>query len=162
MNKNLQTALRLIVCVAITFLAAGIGSLGMAGEATRQWYEQLNKPSFQPPDRLFGPVWTVLYALMAVAAFLIWQKGFEKRAVRVALGCFAVQLTLNALWTLVFFGLGSILGGLIEIVLLLAAIAVTSIQFKKVSSLAAILMIPYLAWVGFATLLTAFIFALNR
>ncbi len=154
--------MRLVVSLGVTFIAAGIGSLGMAGEGTRQWYEQLNKPFFQPPDWLFGPVWMVLYTLMAVAAFLVWQKGLEKKAVRTALVFFAIQLILNALWTFIFFDLGSILGGLIEIVLLLAAITVTIIQFKKVSSLAAILMLPYLAWVGLATLLTAFLFALNH
>jgi len=160
--KRLQNILKLVACLCVTFLAAGIGSLGMAGEDTWQWYEQLNKPFFQPPDWLFGPVWTVLYTLMAVAAFFVWQKGIDKKPVRVAIACFAVQLVFNALWTLVFFGLHSILGGLIEIILLLAAIIVAIIRFKKVSSLAAIFMLPYFAWVGFAALLTAFLFALNR
>jgi len=159
--KRLQNILKLVACLCVTFLAAGIGSLGMAGEDTWQWYEQLNKPFFQPPDWLFGPVWTVLYTLMAVAAFLVWLKGFEKKAVRVALACFAVQLILNALWTPIFFGVRSILGGLIEIVLLLAAIIVAIVRFEKVSLPAALLMLPYLAWVSFAVLLNASLFALN-
>jgi benzodiazapine receptor len=162
MNKKTQSILRLIFCLAVTFTAAGIGSLGMAGDDTWQWYERLNKPFFQPPDWLFGPVWTVLYILMAVAVFLVWQKGFDKKAVRVAMSFFAIQLALNAFWTIIFFGLGSILEALVEIVVLWAAIVVTTIQFKKASTAASILMLPYLVWVSFAVLLNAFLYILNR
>ncbi len=162
MNKSLQAVVKLVVSLAATFLAAGIGSLGMAGEGTWGWYERLNKPFFQPPDWLFGPVWTVLYILMAVAVFLVWQKGFDKKAVRVAMSFFAIQLALNAFWTIIFFELNSILGGLIEIVILWAAIVVTTIQFKKVSTAASILMLPYLVWVSFAVLLNTFLYILNR
>jgi len=162
MNKSLLFIVKLVISLAITFLAAGIGSLGMTGDDTWRWYEQLNKPFFQPPGWLFGPVWTALYILMAVAVFLVWQKGFEKKAVRAAMSFFAIQLVLNAFWTIVFFGLGSIRGALVEIVVLLAAIVVTIIQFKKVSSLAAILMLPYLVWVSFAVLLNTSIYILNR
>jgi benzodiazapine receptor len=154
--------LRLIFCLAVTFIAAGIGSLGMKGEDTWQWYEQLNKPSFQPPDWLFGPIWTVLYILMAAAVFLVWQRGFDKKSVRIAMSFFAIQLALNACWTLIFFGLNSILGGLIEIIILWAAIVITTIQFKKVSTAASVLMLPYLVWVSFAGLLNTSLYILNR
>jgi benzodiazapine receptor len=154
--------LRLIFCLAVTFIAAGIGSLGMKGEDTWQWYEQLNKPSFQPPDWLFGPIWTVLYILMAAAVFLVWKRGFDKKSVRIAMSFFAIQLALNACWTLIFFGLNSILGGLIEIIILWAAIVITTIQFKKVSTAASVLMLPYLVWVSFAGLLNTSLYILNR
>lgn len=154
--------MRLIFCSAVTFIAAGIGSLGMTGDDTWQWYEQLNKPFFQPPDWLFGPVWTVLYTLMAVAVFLVWQKGFDKKSVRIAMSFFAIQLALNACWTIVFFGLNSIFGGLIEIIILWASIFVTVIQFKKVSTAAWVLMLPYLVWVSFAVLLNTSLYILNR
>ncbi|MFA5423003.1 MAG: TspO/MBR family protein [Phycisphaerae bacterium] len=162
MNKSSQSVIKLVISFAATFAAAGIGSLGMTGENTWQWYEQLNKPFFQPPDWLFGPVWTVLYISMAIAVFLVWQRGFDKKNVRAAMLLFAVQLILNSFWTVIFFGMQSTLGGLIEIFILLAAIVLTIIQFKKVSTAAAILMLPYLAWVIFATLLNCSIYILNR
>lgn len=154
--------MRLIVSLAVTFAAAGIGSLGMQGEDTWQWYEQLSKPFFQPPDWLFGPVWTVLYILMTAAVFLVWQKGFDKKAVRTAMCFFAIQLALNACWTIIFFGLNSIIGALIEVTILWAAIVVTVVQFSKVSTAASVLMLPYFAWVSFAVLLNTAIYILNR
>lgn len=162
MNKSSQSVIKLVISFAATFAAAGIGSLGMTGENTWQWYEQLNKPFFQPPDGLFGPVWTVLYVLMAIAVFLVWNNGFDKKNVRLAMLLFAVQLILNSFWTVIFFGLQSTLGGLIEIFILLAAILLTIIQFKKVSTTAMLLMLPYLAWVIFAALLNGSIYILNR
>ena len=154
--------MRLIVSLVVTFIAAGIGSLGMLGNDIWQWYEQLNKPFFQPPDWLFGPVWTVLYVLMAIAVFLVWQKGFDKKSVRIAIIFFAIQLALNACWTIIFFSLNSILGGLIEVIILWTAIVVTIVQFRKVSTAASVLMLPYLLWVSFAGVLNTAIYILNH
>ena len=160
-NQKTRIIFRLIISLAVTFAAAGIGSLGMRGDDVWQWYKQLNKPFFQPPDWLFGPVWTVLYILMAVAVFFVWQKEGDKKAVRLAMIFFAIQLALNACWTIIFFGMNSILGGLIEIIILWTAIFITVIQFRKISTAAALLMLPYIAWVSFAVVLNASLFLLN-
>lgn len=151
---------RFIACVIICFLPAGIGSLFMGGDS--QWYGQLDKPFFTPPGWVFGPVWTVLYFLMAVSLFLVWSKGLSDRRVKVAVGVFMVQLGLNASWTPVFFGGHLILAGLVIIILLFAAIIVTIVFFRKISFSAALLLMPYLLWVGFAAVLNGAIWWLNR
>lgn len=125
------------------------------------WYQSLNKPFFTPPNWLFAPVWTTLYLLMGVSAFIVWQKGFENRTVKIALGFFVVQLILNALWTPLFFGAKLLLAAFLEILLLWLAILATIINFKKVSTAAALLLIPYILWVSFAAVLTAAIYILN-
>jgi translocator protein len=138
-------------------LAAG----GIAGFATSQsvvdWYPALVKPSWTPPGWLFGPVWTVLYVMMGVAAWLVWKV----RDSGVALGIFAVQLALNMAWSFLFFGAKSPILGLVCIVLLWIAIVATILAFRRKSSVAAAMMLPYLAWVSFATTLNGAIVALN-
>ncbi len=136
-----------------------VGALG--GFATSQpvleWYPTLVRPSWTPPSWLFGPVWTILYIMMGVAAWLVWRTGDAGRA----LGMFAVQLALNLAWSFLFFGLRSPLAGLACILLLWLAIAGTILEFRKRSGAAAGLMLPYLAWVSFATALNAAIVVLN-
>ena len=152
--------------VLLGFLAAS-GIVAVAGSAITTpevgpggWLQTLELPFFYPPGWLFGSVWTVLYALMAVAGWLVWrERGFS--GARVALGLFGAQLVLNFLWTAVFFGLQAPGLALVEIVVLLAAIVLTTLAFRQVSRPAALLMLPYIAWVGFATLLTAGIWLLN-
>lgn len=117
------------------------------------WYQVLDRPSWAPPGWVFGPVWITLYAMMGVAAWLVWRTPASKR--RAALAWFAVQLVLNAAWTPVFFGARSLGGGLVVIVTLLAAIIATIAAYRLVSRTAAALMLPYLAWVSFATALNA-------
>ncbi len=117
------------------------------------WYLALDRPSWAPPGWVFGPVWITLYTMMGVAAWLVWRSRSLTR--RKALGWFVVQLVLNAAWTPVFFGARSIGGGLIVISLLLVAIIATISAYQHVSRVAAALMLPYLAWVGFATALNA-------
>jgi tryptophan-rich sensory protein len=124
------------------------------------WYAALSKPSWNPPNSIFGPVWTALYLLMGVAAWWIWRcKGFA--AARGAFVAFFVQLVLNALWTPVFFGLHEIDAALGVIVALWLAIAITVVLFGRHDRVAALLLAPYLAWVGFATVLNAAIAELN-
>ena len=134
---------------------------GIAGFATSQsvvdWYPTLNKPAWTPPGWLFGPVWTLLYVMMAVAAWLVWRAGDARQA----LGIFALQLALNMAWSFLFFGAKSPISGLVCIVLLWAAILATIVAFRRKSSVAAALMLPYLAWVSFATALNGAIVALN-
>ena len=139
-----------------------MGSLFTTADSLGNWYANLNKPAFNPPNWIFGPVWTMLYIMMGISAFLVWRKGLDDKVVRIALACFIVQLILNAIWTPLFFGLHSPLLGLIVITLLLNAIIVTIFAFSKISRPAALLLIPYLAWVSFATVLNASLYLLNR
>jgi benzodiazapine receptor len=130
-------------------------------EGVRTWYQEIAKPSFTPPDAVFGPVWTTLYATMGVAAFLVWKLGPDRRRVRGALLLFCIQLVLNGLWSLIFFGLRSPGLALVEILSLLVLIAATTREFWGQSRAAGLLMVPYLAWVSFATVLNAAFWRLN-
>jgi benzodiazapine receptor len=156
-----SSIIRLIVACTASLSAGLIGSLVVAGSFAT-WYPTIEKPAFTPPSWVFGPVWTTLYMLMGIAAFLVWQRGLRVPAVRVALVWFLVQLGLNALWTPVFFGLHRVDLALVVILLLCAAIAITIFCFLRISRLAAGLLVPYLLWVSFATVLNASIWHLNR
>ena len=153
---------KLVVSCAVPFLVGLMGSLFTTADTLGNWYADLNKPFFNPPNWIFGPVWTTLYIMMGISAYLVWQKDINSKAVRIVLACFIVQLFLNAIWTPLFFGLHSPLLGLIDIVLLLNAIIVTIFAFFQISRIAALLLIPYLAWVSFATVLNASTYFLNR
>lgn len=140
----------------LCFGAAALGGLFMPGE----WYASLKKPWWNPPGWIFGPVWTALYTMMAVAAWLVWKRGgFPAR--RRPLGLFLAQLALNAAWTPLFFGLHRPGLAFAEIVLLWMAIAATLLAFRPVSRVAAWLLAPYLAWVSFAAVLNFTLWRLN-
>jgi benzodiazapine receptor len=154
MGKN---ALGLAGCLAVTFIAAWIGSRYMPGA----WYASLVKPSWNPPNYLFGPVWSVLYVLMAVAAWLVWRKaGFSGAGP--ALVLFVVQLALNALWSYLFFGQHRPDLAFFDIVVLWAAIVIVAALFWRVDPVAGGLMVPYLAWVSFASYLNFTLWRLNQ
>lgn len=153
--------MKLVVSIVACLAAGAIGSI-FTRNAIPTWYATLEKPPFTPPSWLFAPVWTLLYILMGIAAFLVWRKGLENRQVRIALIVFLIQLILNALWSVVFFALESPLSGLIVISILWVAILVTVIKFFKISRVASVLMWPYLLWVTFADILNASIWLLNR
>jgi benzodiazapine receptor len=142
--------------VLLCFTAAALGGLFMPGE----WYASLKKPSWNPPGWVFGPVWTALYAIMAVAAWLVWERGGFV-AQRRPLALFLAQLFLNAAWTPLFFGLHRPGIALVEIVLLWLAIAATLAAFHPVSRVAAWLLAPYFVWVSFATMLNLALWRLN-
>lgn len=125
------------------------------------WYANLNKPFFAPPNWLFGPAWTLLYFLMGVAFYLIWKRGLSKKKNKTAGMFFAAQLALNFIWTPIFFGLRAPLLGLIVIVAMWVLIVLTMKKFYPVSRLATYLLLPYLLWVTYATLLNAAIVVLN-
>ncbi len=125
------------------------------------WYSSLNKPFFAPPNWIFGPVWTVLYFLMGVAFYLIWKQDWKKKKVKKAGMYFLAQLALNSIWSPIFFGLRSPLLGLIVIVAMWALIVMTMKKFYPLSRLAFYLLVPYLLWVSFATILNAAIALLN-
>ena len=146
----------LIGFVAACFLAAATGILFKPGA----WYEQLKKPSWRPPNWLFAPVWTVLYLMIAFSGWLVWHTA--GKGLPAPLAPYAIQLLLNAAWTPVFFGLHRLDLGFAVIVLLWLSIAVTIAAFAPVSAAAAWLMVPYLAWVSFASLLNFAVWQLNR
>ena len=156
-SEIMKLAVSVIVCLVPGFFGSIINA-----RAIPTWYAFINKPSFAPPNWVFAPVWTALYVMMGVALFLIWRKGMGTPGVKVALAAFLIQLVLNGLWTPAFFGLRSPLAGLFVILLMWAAILVTMVRFFPISRPAALLLIPYLAWVSFAALLNAYLYALNR
>jgi translocator protein len=150
---------RLVIALAASFLAAIIGSYFTFPSITT-WYASLNKPFFTPPDWLFGPAWTVLYILMAIALYLVWSlpKSKERDA---AIALFAGQLIMNVLWSVGFFGFHNILLGAVLIILLLILIVLTTYEFYKLSRYAAYAMVPYILWVSFATCLNVAVYFLN-
>ena len=150
---------RLLALAGFIILCELAGASG-AVVTDASWYRALARPSWAPPGWLFGPVWITLYAAMGTAAWLVWRSRVPAR--RAALTWFAIQLALNAAWTPVFFGLRSIIGGLVMISALLAALLVTTAYYRRCSRVAAMLMVPYALWVAFALTLNAVIFALNR
>ncbi|MEK7626823.1 MAG: TspO/MBR family protein [Patescibacteria group bacterium] len=151
---------KLIIAIVVSELAGIIGSF-FTVSAIPSWYTELIKPVINPPGWIFGPVWTALYLLMGVAAYLIWMKGWENKEVRAALGVFGIQLMLNAAWSVVFFGLQSPGSALIELISLWFAILATIIAFSKISRQAAWLLVPYIVWVTFAAYLNWSIWLLN-
>ncbi len=138
-------------------LAAGALGAAMTAPAIATWYPTIAKPSFNPPNWIFAPVWTTLYILMAVAAWLVWRRGNAGTP----LALFGLQLVLNSAWSLLFFGLHRVDLALLDIVLMLAAIVATALSFRTRSTVAALLLVPYLAWVSFATVLNFAIWRLN-
>ncbi len=158
---NIRDIWKLVVSIVACLAAGAIGSI-FTRSAVTTWYATLGKPAFSPPNWLFAPVWTLLYILMGIAAFLVWRKGLGNRQVRSALIVFLIQLILNTLWSVVFFGLESPLFGLVVISVLWVVILVTVIQFFKISRAASMLLWPYLLWVTFAAVLNSSIWLLNR
>ena len=159
MKKSTQI-MGFIVILLITYAAAAIGGLGM-GNSIAEWYPTLNAPSFKPPNWVFGPVWSLLYTFMAVAAFLVWRKGSNTLGVKLSLSLYAIQLLLNSLWSIIFFNWHLLGFALFEILLLLSTIILTFINFRRIDKWAGYLFIPYILWVSFASLLNAAFWVLN-
>jgi benzodiazapine receptor len=158
MNKYMKIMIFVATCVGVGFLS---------GIATRSnvdtWFVTVKKPSFNPPGWVFAPVWSFLYIIMGIAAGLVWNRiDYERKAVTSALTFFIIQLVLNAMWSVLFFGLKNPLLALVEIVLLWLMIYETYIKFRPIDKIAGYLFLPYLAWVSFATVLNASIWWLNR
>ena len=141
----------LVVCLLIVFLTAGIGSLFTSGNVESQWYLE-NKPSFTPPNWIFGPVWTILYVLIAVSLYFTWKKANknQKKKVRVLFG---INLIANSIWSLLFFKLQNPFLALLDIILILTTIIMMILTTKKIDKRSAQLLVPYLIWVCFATFL---------
>ncbi len=151
----------LILFLLVTFLAAAIGGFATSTSVST-WFLTLQKPAWNPPPWVFGPVWTALYAAMAVAAWMVWKKHELVVAARPALTLYFIQLALNAAWSILFFGLRRPDLALLDIALLWFAIAVCLTMFFRISRPAGWLMLPYFAWVSFASVLNFAIWSLNR
>ncbi len=151
---------RLIVSVLICQLAGVVGSV-FTVTSIDSWYAAVEKPAFNPPSWVFSPVWIILYTLMGISLYLIWQEGLERKEVKVGIFVFGVQLALNILWSFLFFGLQSPFYAFMEIILLWLSIFLTIVLFSKISKIASILLVPYLLWVSFAALLNYQIWVLN-
>lgn len=156
LNPWIALAGFLLLCYGVAFTASMVTMPSVAG-----WYPGISKPSWTPPNWLFGPVWTALYTTMAVAAWLVWRRAGWDGA-RTALTLFFVQLALNWAWSFIFFGAKQTGWGAVEIVLLWATILATLLSFWPHSRVAGSLMIPYLAWVTYAAGLNVAIWSLNR
>lgn len=156
----LTNSLKFIASIAICELT-GIAGGFFTASLVSTWYSILNKPSFSPPNWVFGPVWTILYFLMGVSLFLVWKRGFETKKSRIALYIFFGQLALNFLWSILFFGLHSPHLALVDIIVLWIVILLTILKFMTISKVAAYLLIPYLLWVSFAAVLNFNIWKLN-
>jgi tryptophan-rich sensory protein len=145
--------------VALCFVVAAAGG-AVTATSVGTWYAGLAKPAFNPPDWVFGPVWTALYLMIAVAGWRVWRRRSESGA-WLALGAWGLQLSLNLSWSMLFFGAQMIGAALAEIAVLLAAILITAALFWRIDRIAGALLIPYAAWVGFATVLNAALWRLN-
>jgi len=153
--------IKLAISIGVCLVAGFVGSI-FTNASIPTWYATLEKPSFNPPNWLFAPVWTILFILMGISAFFVWRVGLSEPNVKMALIIFIIQLILNAFWSVAFFGLRSPIAGLIVIVALWIAILLTILSSIKVSIAAGILLIPYILWVSFASILNASIYILNR
>lgn len=166
LSKNRSGTLKLLAGILIVQAIGNIGTI-FTVPAVRSWYPKLKKPSFNPPNWIFGPVWGILFTLMGVSLFLVWNKWEKKPAeagvpdFKPAITVFGTQLGLNALWSVIFFGMKNPLLGLIDIGFLWVAIIATITLFLPISFAAGILLIPYLVWVSFAAVLNFFIWRLN-
>jgi translocator protein len=157
---GIKRVARALVIVVFVEVVGVIGSI-FTTPAIPTWYVTLNKPSFNPPNWIFAPVWTLLYLSMGISAFLIWEKGINKKEVRIALLIFSGQLVLNVLWSYLFFGLKSPSLAFVGIIVLWLAIAATIYAFYKISKPAGLILIPYILWVTFAAFLNFSILMLN-
>ena len=158
-NTSVRVA-GLIFWIGLCYLVAWTGAQVSPGIASSEWYEALNKPDWNPPGWVFGPVWTILYTMMGIAAWLVWkQYGFS--GAMPAFVAFLIQLGLNGLWSQIFFNLQEPGWAFAEIIVLLAAIVCTTYLFYQKSSAAGWLMVPYILWVAFASVLNGAIWVMN-
>ncbi len=152
--------LKLLLSLGMCYSVAALGSI-FTFSSLVPWYSSLQKPFFTPPNSIFGPVWTILYTVMGVALYIVWISDKKKSKKNTAIKFFMIQLFLNFLWSVVFFGMRTPEAGFITILLLWGSILLTITSFHKVSPFAAYLLVPYLIWVSYASLLNLFVVILN-
>ena len=158
--KSLPLSIKLTISILTCLILGGLSGISTTSAITG-WYSTLIKPPFNPPNWVFGPAWTLLYILMGISFALIWNKGIEKKEIKNALGIFVFQLILNLVWSLLFFSMQNPAIAFIDIVILWLAIILTIKKFLPINRTAAYLLIPYLLWVSFASLLNVSIWYLN-
>jgi tryptophan-rich sensory protein len=158
--KKITSFFAFIFCLALPLAIGGLGGF-FTFESVKTWYITLNKPALNPPNWIFGPVWTTLYVLMGIASFLVWQKRKENPLYKKAIAFYLVQLVLNLMWSFLFFYQQQVGLALAEIILLWLVIATNGYLFYKINKTAGLLFVPYLLWVSFATYLTYAIYTLN-
>jgi translocator protein len=156
-----QAVFGLVIALAVTYGAAALGGYATALGISSPWYATLQKPSWQPPGALFGPVWSLLYTMMAVSVWLVWRKCGSLAAARWPVALYGIQLALNVFWCFLFFAWGNPGAGLGEIVVLWLTILALTVVSWRVTPWAGVLLLPYLAWVSFASVLNAAIWRLN-
>ena len=159
-KSSSATIITFLICLAIPLLIGFIGSQ-FTMESVKTWYLTINRPSFNPPNWVFAPVWTTLYVLMGIASFRVWQRRKTAEWFHWAVIIYFVQLIFNLMWSFIFFELHQIGFALVEIILLLLLIVINAFIFYRFDKLAAWLFLPYFLWVSFATYLTYSIFILN-
>lgn len=160
LKKKYENIVKLILSLALPFIVGAIGSFFTVSNIP-YWYDLLNKPWFTPPSWIFGPAWSLLYILIGISFYLIWRKGIKTAQAKITVGIFLLQIFFNGLWSILFFGLRSPILGLINILVLWLLILVNIIQFYKIDKRAGLLLIAYICWVTFATLLNYFVWILN-
>lgn len=157
----MQRAGKLIISLLLPLVVGGLGGL-VTSRSVADWYQTLEKPYFSPPDWVFGPVWTLLYLLIGVSLYLVWASPLTYPYTKTAAYIFfGIQLVLNLMWSLVFFGLHAPAFAAVVILMLLVAIVLTMVSFWPISRWAALLLVPYLLWVSFATALNVAVALLN-
>jgi len=160
-TKGILVLIGLIVISQLVGIFSEMLSSSVSSSSFKTTYTELNQPSFSPPSWIFGPVWTILYTLMGISAYIVYKKGIENPDVKVSMVLFFLQLVLNFLWSTIFFGLSNPMLAFIEIVILWGFIMAMIISFKKVSRAAAYLQLPYILWVSFAAILNFTIWVIN-
>lgn len=160
MKEFWKKGFKLVMALLLCQLAGFIGSF-FTSKSVTTWYLTINKPPITPPGWLFAPVWILLYFMMGIALYFVWIAKKEEKEIKFALILFFTQLVLNTTWSIAFFGLRSPFLGLVNIILLLTALIFTIIQFFKVSKKASYLLLPYLLWLSFATVLNYWIYLIN-
>ena len=151
---------KLLASLFLCQFAGAVGSVFTAS-SLKGWYILLEKPVFNPPSWVFFPVWTLLYTLMGISLYIVWEKGLQNKEVKIGLFIFGIQLFLNSLWSFLFFGLRTPYYAFIEIIFLWITILLTIFQFRIISKIASYLLVPYILWVSFASLLNYYLWILN-
>jgi tryptophan-rich sensory protein len=159
-SSKLKEIPKLVASILIPLIIGFLGSIATMAEIPT-WYAALSKPSWAPPNWLFGPVWTTLYVLMGISLYLVWREGLDRLDVRFAILIFAVQLLLNLLWSIVFFSYHALFGSFILILILWISILANIIAFYVISKPAGILLVPYIVWVSIASYLNYSVYILN-
>lgn len=157
----MNNVLRLIISIVIPLIIGGLSGFFTA-TGVDSWYQTIEKPSWNPPNWIFGPVWTALYVMMGISLYLVWKSDASLMNKKKAITLFAVQLILNFFWSLIFFTMQSPGWALVEIVILWLFILLTIFAFARISKAAAWLLVPYISWVSFASILTYTIWQLNN